>query len=292
MADDESDGDDENADVSRCIKGFDTSKLKILTEAPSQMDDRLRQITRDAEPPTRAFRDLHENITSQTKSFASAQETIKKSIEPFRDLQDRMNKLGLAAGADSPFKRLADQIGAQQSAVEALRVPKLDTPRNPKIPSLPPNPTLETNKRLEQIEKRFEQMQSVATNAAEIATGLQGAAAEFLQKFEKAATENDHAARLAIRIGVFAVFIAVAMPAAQIIYSEYRREPSNEAEIQAALEAVQVELSAMRGAHAIASKRLNAALATSDSETVTILREIYDVLAKEAASPQPAIDSQ
>ena len=131
-------------------------------------------------------------------------------------------------------------------------------------------------------------MQGIAADAAEIATGLQGAAAEFLQKFEKAATDNDRAAGRAIWIGVVAVLIAVAMPAAQIIYSEYRREPSNGAEMQATLEAMQAELASMREAQTEASDRLTEVLATSDSQTAAILGDIRELLARDTAPPLPA----
>ena len=51
--------------------------------------------------------------------------------------------------------------------------------------------------------------------------------------------------------------IAVAMPAAQIIYSEYRRKPSDEGEIQTTLEISRHKLGSIRAAQAKASDLLN-----------------------------------
>lgn len=315
------DGDDGSGDGGdgAFTKGLDISKLKTAGADPSAGNEKLRKIMEHVERPLQPFRGLeaalapkvrgvvvaqeamkralgplHDpdtGLAPEMKGVAAAQEAIKRSLGPLHDLQDRMKSVGIAAGPDSTLGRLAEQIGAQQSAIEAMRVQDRDTFRMPELPHIPPNPIHETNKRLERIEKRFEQMQGVANSAAEIATGLQGAAAEFLQKFEKAAASNDRSASRAIRIGAIAVIIAVAMPAAPIIYSEYRREPSNGAEIQAALEEVRAELSTMREAQAEASDRLNEALTTFDSETTAVLRDIRELLAQGAgSSPAPVAE--
>lgn len=282
----------DGSDDSARSKGFDIRKLKVHGVAGSAASESLRTAMEDAERQMRPLSDLQDKLAPQMERFTATQEAMEKALGPYRDLQGRMRTLGLAAGENSKFKNLADQIGAQQSAIDAMRVPEREMTRIPELPPMPPNPILETNRRLERIEERFEQMQVIAADAAEIATGLQGAAAEFLQKFEKAATDNDRAAGRAIWIGVVAVIIAVAMPAAQIIYSEYRREPSNGAEIQATLEAMQAELASMRAAQAEASDRLTDVLATSDTETAAILGEIHGLLAEDAASPPPVADGE
>lgn len=273
-------------------KGIDLSKLKVDGVANPRLSESVRRMMEDAERQMRPYRDLQDKIAPQMAQFTAAQKAMEETLGPFRDLQNRMKSLGLSVGEGSKLKHLADQIGGQQSAIESMRVAKREMPRIPELPPIPQNPIHETNRRLERIEERFEQMQGIAVNAAEIATGLQGAAAEFLQKFEKAATDNDRAAGRAIWIGVVAVVIAVAMPAAQIIYSEYRREANNGAEIQASLESVQDELATMRAAQAEASNRLTDVLATSGIETAAILREIHGLLAADVVSPRPASDGE
>ena len=239
--------------------------------------------------------------------------TVERILGPFPDLEERMNTLASVAGEDSAIGRVSKQIADQQRAIDALQSPGPwdvlgqsilegvhDTPkfdfngleipfRIPEItfPQVPQNPAVETNERLERIEARFERMQHIAADAARIATGLQAAAAEFLQKFERAAANNDRSAGRAIWIGVVAVFIAVAMPSAQIFYSEYRSAPNNAPEIQAALEEVQVQLRAMQEVQAAASERLGEALASSDDDTVTILRDIHSLLSQGAATSPP-----
>jgi hypothetical protein len=255
MADDDnSDGD--GGEDTPGAKGLDTSKLMIGGMRPPAMNDTVRKAIEGIERQTQPFRDLQDRLTPQLNSVTAAQKAMETSLGPLRDLEARMKTLGGIAGENSSLGRLAEQIGAQKSAIDAMRLHETEIPRIPELPPIPPNPIFETNRRLERIEERFEQMQVIATDAAEIATGLQGAAAEFLQKFEKAAADNDRTAARAIWIGVVAVFIAVAMPAAQIIYSEYRREPSNGAEVQAALEAMQSELTTMRNAQNVANDQL------------------------------------
>lgn len=289
MADDDNGDGDGGGDTPRA-KGLDISKLMIGGMRPRVMNDTVRKAIEGIERQTQPFRDLQDRLTPQLNSVTAAQKAMETSFGPLRDLEARMKTLGGIAGENSSLGRLAEQIGAQKSAIDAIRLHETEIPRIPELPPIPPNPIFETNSRLERIEERFEQMQVIAADAAEIATGLQGAAAEFLQKFEKAAADNDRTAARAIWIGVVAVFIAVAMPAAQIIYSEYRREPSNGAEVQAALEAMQSELATMRNAQTVANDRLTEALATSDSETAAILRDIRGLLAGEGASTPTAID--
>ncbi|MBY6118535.1 hypothetical protein KUV64_05285 [Mameliella alba] len=245
---------------------------------------------------------VHDGIAAKlaagAKRESAIHEQIEKALAPYHGLQDRMKKLGLSAGEDSNIGRVAKQIAGQQSAIEAIRshihddLAKPEPPRLPNIDQikLPPNPILETNERLERIEERFEQMQDIATDAAQIANGLQGAAAEFLQKFEKAAADNDRTAGRAIWIGVVAVIIAIAMPTFQIVYSELRRAPDNGSEIQPALEDVQAEVAGLRDLQAEVSARLAEVINSSDDETATILREIRDLLSQRFSPVEPVLE--
>ena len=244
----------------------------------------------------------HERIAAKlaedAKRYSAIQEQMEKALEPYRGLQDRMKNLGLSAGEDSAIGRVAKQIADQQRAIEAMRphIPEnLAKPEPPRLPNIeqikfPPNPILETNERLERIEERFEQMQGIATDAAQIANGLQGAAAEFLQKFEKAAADNDRTAGRAIWIGVVAVIIAIAMPAVQIGYSEFRRTPDNGPETKSAIENLQAEVAGLRAAQAEASAQLGEIISSSNDETATILREIRDLLSNRSAPVGTVLD--
>ncbi|MEC9435399.1 MAG: hypothetical protein VYD87_21045 [Pseudomonadota bacterium] len=235
--------------------------------------------------------ELAEKLAEGAKRYSAIQEQMAKALEPYRGLQERMKNLRLSAGEDSAVGRVSKQIADQQRAIEAMRISipediaKPDPARliNIEHTKIPPNPIFETNERLERIEEQFEQMQVIAADAAQIANGLQGAAAEFLQKFEKAASDNDRTSGRAIWIGIVAVIIAIAMPAVQIGYSEFRRTPDNGPEIESTLEDVQAEVAGLRDVQAQASAQLGEFIHSSNDETAAILREIRDLLSKRSA---------
>jgi phage shock protein A len=258
---------------------------------PHVMNDAVRKAIDVVGRKMKPFRGLQDGVAQELNSSAVAQKAMEASLGPLRDLEARIKSLDAISRENSSLGRLAEQVRAQKNAIDAMGLDERKMLRIPDLTNIPPNPIVETNKRLERIEERFEQMQIIAKNAAEIATGLQGAAVEFLQKFEKAASDNDRTAGRAIWIGIFAVFIAIAMPTVQIIYSEYRREPSNSAEIQALFEAMQFEIATMRNAQASASERLTEVLVTSDSQTAAILQDIRGLLAGKTVSP-PATTSE
>ena len=231
---DDSQGDDEKppkkkgvdlATLSEQLKaqGYDGGERG---EAPMKaMEDLERQMEplRNVQEQMRHLQGFsgHEGIAAKlpedAKRHSAIHEQMEKAVEPYRGLQDRMKSLGLSAGKDSAIGRVAKQIADQQRAIEAMRpqIPEHLEKSEPRLPNiepikLPPNPVFETNERLERIEERFEQMQGIATDAAQIANGLQGAAAEFLQVESGTeggigAGEDDHVAgivsvRLADRV--------------------------------------------------------------------------------------------
>jgi hypothetical protein len=203
----------------------------------------------------------------------------------------------LSQPANSTMAELAKRIDEQRKAIEAIKIPGPAHMRLPEPPSMPdiempPHPTHETNERLERIEARFEQMQGIATEAAAIANGLQGAAAEFLVKFERAAGDNDRATWWAIRIGAVAILIAVLAPLVQIVYTEVWRVPDDTAAMQAAVSEMKAEIAGLKEEQALVAERLAAALANADRDSATVLRDIRDLLGAmqpaSAADPVPA----
>ena len=127
-------------------------------------------------------------------------------------------------------------------------------------------------------------MLDVAANGATIATGLQAHAAAFLVKFENAASDNDRSAARAIRLGAIAVVIALAMPLAQILYTELWRVPQDTASMEAVITDMQTEIATLRQTQIEAADRIAAALERTDQQMVEALRDI----ARSLATPPPA----
>jgi len=212
-----------------------------------------------------------------------------------RGAGDHFSEMGAArralddlAGPGSAFGDIQRQIDEQRAAISALRSPAheslADRYFNEPIDQvdfhIPENPLHETNDRLANIEGQFDRAQEIAANAASIATSLQQAALQFLEKFEAAARGNARAARRAIWIGAIAVMIAVAMPVIQVVYTEFWRAPADATAGQAALRELKGEVEALRAGQRDMADRLATALERRDASASAILGEIRDLLAK------------
>lgn len=205
---------------------------------------------------------------------------------------------GLERLDTSPIARLSKQIADQQRAIADLRpsvagldeIQDLKMYRAPRMPELkiPPNPILETNKRLKNIEARFDRMEKIALDGAEIATGLQASAAMFLEKFEAAAVSNDRTTKRAVLIGVAAIAIAVLTPIAQVLYTEMYRAPADTATVQSTIADVKRELSGLRETQEQVANRISEALLQNGKDQTATLKEIKELLANPQQPLVPA----
>jgi len=234
--------------------------------------------------------------------FSGVHASIKSATDAMKGIGGLSEAARIASGslgADSAFTKLARQIADQQHAIASLRphIPampeRVAMPDRFSIPEvrMPPNPLHETNKRLASIERRFEQMESIALNGAEIATGLQASAAVFLTKFEKASQDNDRTSSRAIWIGTMAILIAVITPIAQVFYTEMWRAPADSASMQAAITDMKGEIKALQTTQKTAADELAKVLSAGNSESTAALRDIRNLLAaqqKPATLPLPA----
>lgn len=225
------------------------------------------------------------------QSLVGLDKNIKNALSPLQqlaeanhlgDLQKRMSDLQKAVGQESALGKIARNISAQKGMIDrlgnVLREEELvsATSRPLDIPLIE-NPIHETNKRLGRIEQQFEQVAQIASDSAQIALGLQAAAAEFLQKFERAADDTNRSGAKAIRVGWLALAIAVITSLAQIVSPLVI--PDNDAvalrEEIAGLQAAVAELSSQQ---LDASERMISAIATGDERTVLALKEALTAL--------------
>lgn len=206
-------------------------------------------------------------------------------------LQDRMRGLGI--GENTSFSRIAAGIAEQQSTLDQLHRDRLEMAPVFRDIHIPENPLIETNKRLERIEHRFDQISHVAETSAQTATELQLAAAEFLKDFKEAASKNDEAAADAIRLGKKAMWAAVLIPilvfGAQIAANAYM--PNREAEaLQQTVIGLQTEIDALQATGAAQTQRLIDAIAASDAATAAAILEGLRELQSPAADAPPIAD--
>jgi hypothetical protein len=228
------------------------------------------------------------NIAKQAVGGSGAFEELQRSSAQFNiakqdlGLAERMNVLRDMVGADSGIALVAKQIQNQQHSIEAMRLAtqdlKLQRPHIPEALHLPPNPIHETNVRLEQIERRFEQMLDFAANSAEIANGIQAHSAEFLVKFEEAAGRNSRSAGRAIWLAGVAILIAIVMPLVQILYTELWRVPQDITSMEAVITDMQADITTLRQTQIEAADRITAALERPDQQLVETLEKIARTL--------------
>lgn len=213
------------------------------------------------------------------EALAKALRDITKGIDPLLNAGKALRPIQALTDENSPMARIGKQLAEQQRSIGAI-LPKVHLPDldRPILPDIPPHPSLETNKRLARIEDRFKEMQEIAARGAQIATDLQAYAAQFLVKFEAAATSTDRAASRAVKVGVAAVIIAIATPVVQTIYSEWWRAPKDAAAAQAVITDMKVEIESLRRAQSEATDRLATALENADQRTAEALREIAKAL--------------
>lgn len=219
---------------------------------------------------------------------------ITKALRQPREFQEALSALTGQFELESSIGRIARQIEDQYRSIDALRLNSPPLDNDPAfVPDLhiPPNPIHETNDRLGRIEKRFEQMLDVAANGAEIATGLQAHAAQFLVKFENAASDNDRSASRAIHLGVIAVVIAIAMPIVQTAYTELWRVPQDSASMEAVVADMEAEIATLRQTQIQAADRIAAAVERSDEQMVNVLQEVARSLKVMSSTPVSGKDT-
>jgi hypothetical protein len=203
---------------------------------------------------------------------------------------------GLAGSKNSALKSVVEALLSQTTDLENHYTPIARITETPLVPLvLPPNPIHESNERLRDMTEGLENLVGFGGNALQIMTGLQVAAAEFIDKFSTEAEKNSKAAKKAILVGFFAILFAVA----QIVYIEFWRAPQDTTAMDAALASVLGEINVLQTAlgadlASLQSTQATTAAAVADSvnstsETNTALLQRIDLLLQQQRARDQAI---
>jgi len=158
---------------------------------------------------------LNETIDKLSKNWPKFPK-ISKSMHELEAFQQRMAEISSKInGQDSKIKTLAT-LGEAASSAKAL-----DT-----LSKLP-NYEVESNLKLEAINRKFAELLEIGSAAANIANDLQGAAVELLTKFESAAENNKQSSKRMLIVACFALLAAVIMPSISIGYDLWKNEKSS-----------------------------------------------------------------
>ncbi len=211
------------------------------------------------------------------KHAAPARETADR-LKAMR-IYDRLGDISAQAGEGS---RLADAIRGiekQQGLLDDLSASTYERT----IPTVSDilvieSPIIETNRKLDRIEKQFSQISIIARDSARVATDLQAYAAEFLQKFEKAAEDANQSGSKAIKVGWLALAIAIVVGAGQIFAPTLIRDQEAEALRQTVVD-LNAEISTLWAEQGGANERLIEALVNSDQATATVISKALTAIA-------------
>ncbi len=273
------------------VKGEDGA-LKPAVDMSKSMSvgAAMEEINRQSKATRDALKSFEGLKLGSTLGIASPAHTdflkrLNRQTSTMRDAFKRVEgvKLGSTLGTtNAALTDLLKKLDRQNEALSSMRSSSLGPLKNSfdeletfarpsPVPEfhLPPSPVHETNDKLDRIERRFEQIHEVAANAAEIATGLQSYAADFLQKFEAAAADNNQSARRAIWLGGMAVAIALLVPIFQIGYTELWRAPNDAEALQALIAEMKSEIFALQEAQATSSDQAQIALEQLEATSFT-----------------------
>lgn len=245
--------------------------------------------------------DLSPNLAIKSHPLTEMMESVRhnnllselrlKMAPHVRELEEIRNK-------SAAMQKVFADIEEQKKRLGAMHVPLSHSSKSstlqaasPLIPKIPPNPILKTNQKLGDIELKFDEMLSVMTSAASIATEIQGHAAHFLDKFDKASEQTDKAARGAIRVAMLAMALSVVTALLPVAMTYIQPDPMPQkidalveslAQNQAASQALNEQLLRdLAVTNASATSALLEGLAQRDRELKTLIQQLHkDLIVK------------
>lgn len=107
---------------------------------------------------------------------------------------------------------------------------------------------------------------------------IEGHSGKVSQLFVQAAISNEKGAKLALRVGITAIIIAVLMPATQIAYNEFWRAPKEAQVTQVVISDLKAEIADLKQQQIQTLEGVSDVIANKEKDAVTILKDIKEVL--------------
>lgn len=203
-----------------------------------------------------------------------------------RKTVDKMGVLKSSVEQSSALKDVAENISRQgRSFSDYLYRTRKDISQDISKVEVSENPVNETNRKLGVVVDRFDRLIDFGENALSIMTGLQAAAAEFLDQFSIEAEKNNKAAHTAIGVGILAVVISIA----QVLYTEFWRVPQDTRLMDEYFSEMRREVEELRSAQLAALERLATALQRSSQDEV--LERLIEVIERQDANSEQLLEA-
>lgn len=133
-------------------------------------------------------------------------------------------------------------------------------------------------RRVHEIQEQLANMKRPIDETNERLADIEGHSGKMSELLMEAAISNEKGTRLALRVGITAIIIAVLMPAVQIGYNEFWRTPNEAQATQAIITDLKAEIVDLKQQQALALEGLSGAIAGNEKDTVTVLESIKEVL--------------
>lgn len=277
---------DDSSDPPKPIKLED---LKIRTDGNADPLSEIAKTLASSGPQVNLAGNLALRLQEQ-------QDKITDLLRPSNEVETLRKQFESLTRPSPAVKSILDQVESQRRLLDSFSKPDAGRPLDERVISvrrmpdfqMPRNPILDTNAQLAEIERKFESMLDVMTNAARIGNDIQAQAATFIGKFEEASSQTDSSAKKAILVGVFALVIATLSPFAPMAvdyFSPNRTVPAIEAltrEVVSADRAASTDnqklIEALKERDDQATGRIVEEVGRKQDETNAILRELIETL--------------
>ncbi len=232
------------------------------------------------------------DLTKKMAKISKVSSPLSGVLAKVEKQTETMRRLGRISSAYQDQLKILNQGSKAQRAIEenARRIKDIQrsmvntySNSNPKIPKenfttpeirIPPNPILETNRRLANIEERFDKMEALTIDGAKIAANIQESASDFLVQFDHAAASNDRATKRMILLAFAALLVAVIVPA----YSELWKEPHRKEATREVVQELRTEIATLRKTQNSALRNVSEALIKSNDNLTVVLKDIKQSL--------------
>lgn len=133
-------------------------------------------------------------------------------------------------------------------------------------------------RRVHEIHEQLANMKRPIDETNERLADIEGHSGKMRGVLTQVAIANERGTRLALRVGITAIVIAVLMPAVQISYNEFWRAPKEAQVTQAVTSELKAEIADLKQQQTRTLEGVSAAIADKEKDAVSILKDIKEVL--------------
>ena len=140
-------------------------------------------------------------------------------------------------------------------------------------------------KRVHEIHEQLANMKRPIDETNERLADIEGHSGKMSELLMQAAISNEKGTRLALRVGITAIIIAVLMPTIQIAYNEFWRAPKEIKATQVVISDLKTEIADLKRQQTQTLEGVYDAIANKEKDALVILKDIKEVLEQAGAEP-------